>query len=206
MPVYHMRATAVASAKCAMSYWVLLHVMMWAVLISYPNDAWRSWAEGRPLQGLLYGLLTVVNALTYRRICFSDPGYITETASEKEVDMGEESVCTTDFSSVRDDADIERQELEPMAEHEPCASHMCKICKMEQPVRSKHCLECRRCVAKYDHHCFWIGTCVGERNHSLFWQYLLFQTIEAWWAFSLGYSALQQPALDLKSTYVLISN
>ncbi|XP_067940031.1 palmitoyltransferase ZDHHC12-B-like isoform X2 [Watersipora subatra] len=53
----------------------------------------------------------------------------------------------------------------------------CKICKIPQPIRSRHCEDCNRCVLKYDHHCPWLSTCVGEKNHKFFWLFLLFINI-----------------------------
>ncbi|CCD12757.1 unnamed protein product [Trypanosoma congolense IL3000] len=44
----------------------------------------------------------------------------------------------------------------------------CSVCRLWQPLRSKHCNICERCVRKYDHHCFCIGGCVGESNHLRF--------------------------------------
>jgi len=45
---------------------------------------------------------------------------------------------------------------------------VCDVCKIQQPLRSKHCKDCGRCVRMHDHHCPWIGTCVGEGNHCYF--------------------------------------
>jgi len=53
----------------------------------------------------------------------------------------------------------------------------CRLCYLEQPLRSKHCRVCKCCVATYDHHCPWLGTCVGEKNRRAFYFYLIFQGI-----------------------------
>lgn len=45
---------------------------------------------------------------------------------------------------------------------------LCRVCKVFQPLRTKHCISCRRCVRRHDHHCPYLGQCVGERNHRWF--------------------------------------
>jgi len=54
----------------------------------------------------------------------------------------------------------------------------CNVCKIHQPLRSKHCRDCERCVRTHDHHCPWIGTCVGEGNRSRFYIFLIAQLVE----------------------------
>lgn len=56
-------------------------------------------------------------------------------------------------------------------------SKYCKVCQLEQPLRTKHCKSCNLCVATHDHHCPWIGNCVGERNKARFYYYLWIQLI-----------------------------
>merc|ERR1712008_441512 len=51
----------------------------------------------------------------------------------------------------------------------------CKVCRVYQPLRTKHCRDCGRCVRTHDHHCPWVGSCVGENNRMIFLWFLLFQ-------------------------------
>ncbi|OMJ80404.1 hypothetical protein SteCoe_19359 [Stentor coeruleus] len=61
----------------------------------------------------------------------------------------------------------------------------CTICKIDQPMRTKHCKECGRCIATHDHHCPWLGVCIGEKNKKVFYVYLVFQFFHILWAFVL---------------------
>ena len=100
-----MRATAVAAAKCSMVYWILLHLLVFATLVAYPNDASNSLATGRLSWAVCFPLLSLLTALVYWRLCFSDPGwvlrpgpqsltavcrYITETEPEEPAQLHDE--------------------------------------------------------------------------------------------------------------------
>lgn len=58
----------------------------------------------------------------------------------------------------------------------------CAVCRIDQPVRTKHCRDCGRCVATHDHHCPWLGICIGEKNKKRFYLYLVIQMIQLVWA------------------------
>jgi len=64
--------------------------------------------------------------------------------------------------------------------------HLCSVCNIHQPLRTKHCNDCERCVSRYDHHCFFVGTCVGQKNHFVFWVFLMFQSFVIVWAFVMA--------------------
>ena len=106
------------------------------------------------------GWLFIANAVTYARVCGSDPGYVSRSGAEgagKDDDV--------------DDADEANRIVEDGART------TCDKCKgAPVPLRAKHCRVCGNCVRKFDHHCFWVGTCVGERNHGRFWWFLCTQT------------------------------
>eukprot|EP00921_Rhytidocystis_pertsovi_P009993 GHVQ01015976.1.p1 GENE.GHVQ01015976.1~~GHVQ01015976.1.p1 ORF type:complete len:294 (+),score=48.48 GHVQ01015976.1:545-1426(+) len=53
----------------------------------------------------------------------------------------------------------------------------CDVCKVWQPLRTKHCRQCNHCVLTFDHHCFFIGGCVGEFNMWRFYTFLLLQSV-----------------------------
>lgn len=57
---------------------------------------------------------------------------------------------------------------EPSTARERAIRRWCSVCRLWQPLRTKHCDKCGRCVRKYDHHCYCIGGCVGEFNHLRF--------------------------------------
>lgn len=61
----------------------------------------------------------------------------------------------------------------------------CTICRVDQPIRTKHCKECGRCIATHDHHCPWLGVCIGEKNKKTFYVYLIFQFFHILWALVL---------------------
>jgi len=89
--------------------------------------------------------------------------------------------------------EIEIVEEEPKhgALQEEATNRVCKVCKRDQPLRTKHCYDCGKCVYTFDHHCFWIGNCVGEYNHRLFWWYLFFEFITVCWTCSLSASTFR---------------
>jgi len=64
--------------------------------------------------------------------------------------------------------------------HTQCGEELrwCKVCRLYQPLRTKHCRDCGRCVRTHDHHCPWVGSCVGENNRVIFLWFLLFQCTE----------------------------
>jgi len=62
-------------------------------------------------------------------------------------------------------------------EEKAVGHNYCRVCMIQQPIRSLHCQYCKRCVASYDHHCHILNTCIGERNHGAFWWFLLAVTI-----------------------------
>ena len=68
--------------------------------------------------------------------------------------------------------DMSRKSIGPYVE-----TRACRICIIEQPLRSKHCIDCDRCVTIYDHHCPWLDNCIGEKNRLFFWWYLFFECI-----------------------------
>jgi hypothetical protein len=61
----------------------------------------------------------------------------------------------------------------------------CTVCRIDQPMRTKHCRECGKCIATHDHHCPWIGVCVGEKNKKRFYCYLVVQLAQLVWALIL---------------------
>lgn len=75
----------------------------------------------------------------------------------------------------------------------------CKICRIYQPLRTKHCADCNRCVRTHDHHCPWLGNCVGENNRVLFFWFLLFQVVELAVFFCEGLQGIDvfQPSISL---------
>lgn len=78
----------------------------------------------------------------------------------------------------------------------------CTVCKLEQPLRTKHCRACKRCVMTYDHHCPWIGNCVAERNRRMFFVYIHSQLLVGLFAFLLSlYSAIKEPFIPLTVLY-----
>ena len=62
----------------------------------------------------------------------------------------------------------------------------CKICKIEQPARSKHCSVCNVCVEKFDHHYVWFNQCVGVNNYRWFILFLFLHTIMCLYGFIIG--------------------
>ena len=58
----------------------------------------------------------------------------------------------------------------------------CAVCRIDQPLRTKHCRDCGKCIATHDHHCPWLGVCVGEKNKKRFYLYLVVQLIQLVWA------------------------
>ena len=71
----------------------------------------------------------------------------------------------------------------------------CSVCRLEQPLRTKHCRDCQKCVALHDHHCPWLGTCVGERNRFWFYWYLVGQGTLLWLSLALVCSTLDRGQL-----------
>lgn len=67
----------------------------------------------------------------------------------------------------------------------------CRVCRVFQPMRSKHCLQCRRCVRRFDHHCPYLGTCVGEQNHRWFILMLVSHLVMSAWSVMLLEPAAQ---------------
>ena len=67
----------------------------------------------------------------------------------------------------------------------------CRVCRVFQPMRSRHCLRCRRCVRRFDHHCPYLDTCVGEQNHRWFIAMLLSHVVMTAWSISLLEPAAQ---------------
>lgn len=61
----------------------------------------------------------------------------------------------------------------------------CTICRIDQPIRTKHCRECGKCIATHDHHCPWLGICIGEKNKKVFYSYLVLQFAQLIWALTL---------------------
>lgn len=57
----------------------------------------------------------------------------------------------------------------------------CAVCRIDQPVRTKHCRDCGKCVATHDHHCPWLGICIGEKNKKRFYLYLVIQMTQLVW-------------------------
>jgi hypothetical protein len=57
----------------------------------------------------------------------------------------------------------------------------CAVCRIDQPLRTKHCRDCGKCVATHDHHCPWLGVCVGEKNKKRFYCYLVVQLVQLVW-------------------------
>jgi len=41
---------------------------------------------------------------------------------------------------------------------------LCRTCKAQKPIRSKHCSVLNRCVAEFDHFCPWCNNAVGSKN------------------------------------------
>jgi len=83
------------------------------------------------------------------------------------------------------------------------ALRMCSICKVHQPLRSKHCRDCGRCVRTHDHHCPWIGNCVGEGNRSLFFWFVFCQNLEASWLLLQGAWCMSQSEKALPLPFTL---
>ena len=61
----------------------------------------------------------------------------------------------------------------------------CTVCRIDQPLRTKHCRECGKCIATHDHHCPWLGVCIGEKNKKRFYSYLVIQLGQLAWALAL---------------------
>eukprot|EP00158_Paraphelidium_tribonemae_P008991 Partr_v1_DN28743_c1_g1_i1_m63036 putative zinc finger len=53
----------------------------------------------------------------------------------------------------------------------------CDICKVNQPIRSKHCYQSGQCILRYDHYCGFLALPVGQNNHLVFWQFLFLQSL-----------------------------
>ncbi len=78
---------------------------------------------------------------------------------------------------------------QPRADESPkpqfeVSQNFCTLCRVVQPLRTKHCRACDRCVATFDHHCKWLGNCVGEKNKPVFFVYVWFQLAQCFWCFT----------------------
>lgn len=69
--------------------------------------------------------------------------------------------------------------VERSDEEDAYGRRFCRVCRVIQPLRSKHCLSCKRCIHVFDHHCPYFGVCIGERNHGFFFLFLLSTSIMA---------------------------
>lgn len=109
---------------------------------------------------------------------------------------GSRSIVSAEVSDVREASKLEpgsRVKKRQAGTKKGAELRFCKICKLQQPLRTKHCRDCGRCVRKHDHHCPWIGTCVGEGNHCFFFCFLLSTGLELMLFFGLGSSTMLGP-------------
>lgn len=112
----------------------------------------------------------------------------------RRLDIYDQNQTFHSTKEIGDDKDLKLQQDEA----QPEGLHYCSICRVYQPLRTKHCQHCERCIRTYDHHCCWIGryihiasdiyhylegSCVGELNRGRFVLFLIMQTIFGIWSF-----------------------
>ena len=66
------------AAVCAIRYWWSLHIIVWALFLSHETLLSRAIHEGRFLYPIVYAAVTLGSIATYRAVCWSDPGYVTQ--------------------------------------------------------------------------------------------------------------------------------
>ncbi|PIK44026.1 putative palmitoyltransferase ZDHHC12-like, partial [Apostichopus japonicus] len=148
------------------------------------TDLNHAYQKGQWLYLSAYLLLLILTSIFYFISCLLDPGYLPK--QQYQVRKRTISLSSSSESSDEDEDEASRGEDARMlrkSKRSPTAVKLrkCPICKIEQPVRTKHCEDCQRCVRKYDHHCPWLENCVGERNHRYFWIFLLLQSALILW-------------------------
>jgi len=129
---------------------------------------------------------TVESNLVCRKDC--DTSEIEEGIANKDLELDQNKAQYIDSLN---EIEIVEEAPKQAIPQEEASTRVCKVCKSEQPLRTKHCYDCGKCVYTFDHHCFWIGNCVGEYNHRLFWWYLFFEFITVCWTCSLSASTFR---------------
>ncbi|XP_071821085.1 palmitoyltransferase ZDHHC12-like [Apostichopus japonicus] len=162
----------------------LLTVGIFTALCVTDTDLNHAYQKGQWLYLSAYLLLLILTSIFYFISCLLDPGYLPK--QQYQVRKRTISLSSSSESSDEDEDEASRGEDARMlrkSKRSPTAVKLrkCPICKIEQPVRTKHCEDCQRCVRKYDHHCPWLENCVGERNHRYFWIFLLLQSALILW-------------------------
>jgi hypothetical protein len=113
--------------------------------------------------------------------CPNNPGNDDRLEVEYEDDDGKQNYGKIKIPSP--DKNIETNQTKPEEKGIEITQNYCTLCKVIQPLISKHCRVCDKCVATFDHHCVWLGNCIGEKNRPFFFVYLLVQYIHCFSAF-----------------------
>jgi len=164
-------------------FWILAHVGIYLVLLFYPSGIHaKLFVDRNYVYFVLYNVCMLSCSLLYFTVG-NEPGYVSPNDCEAPRLLPSEnsshSAPPIDIDDNGDSSDIAAPLAEPYWKR--VSLNFCELCKLTQPLRTKHCGECGRCVSRFDHHCFFIGSCVGQRNHFRFWLYLFVQSFFFGW-------------------------
>lgn len=126
-----------------------------------------------------YLAMVYLSLLFYFLTCLTSPGYV-----KRKMDPDQSMEDLERSQSHHSEETESPRSAVPDQPFEPAPAiklRFCDICKINQPIRSRHCEECGRCIRKFDHHCPWLETCIGERNHGYFWAFLFVTNILVGW-------------------------
>lgn len=178
------------------TFHTLLTLGIFTALCVTETDLHQAYKDGLWAYLACYVALLIFTSILYFVSSLIDPGYL----PKKQYEVRKRTISFSSSSSESSDEDGDDDERnkgenstmlkkKKRSQSPGVKLRKCPVCKIEQPVRTKHCEDCQRCVRKYDHHCPWLENCVGERNHRFFWIFLLLQSVLILWTLKITWNA-----------------